>query len=208
MTDEPTDIQQDETSRRPRRIVIVFALLALAAVALGFYALHLKRKVVRDEQNANEQLLSVTPQSNRPPESVTLYVADDNDGSVGKVQVSVPMPVERSERARAALRTLLAQYLKPDSSHPIGKDSDVRQVFLMDDGTAIVDTNSAFADAHPSGVLAEELTVASFVLTLNASDSGITRVKILVNGQERETLAGHADLKRFYEVGSMSQTVK
>ena len=114
MTDEPTDIQQDETSRRPRRIVIVFALLALAAVALGFYALHLKRKVVRDEQNANEQLLSVTPQSNRPPESVTLYVADDNDGSVGKVQVSVPMPVERSERARAALRTLLAQYLKPD----------------------------------------------------------------------------------------------
>ena len=84
----------------------------------------------------------------------------------------------------------------------------MRQVFLMDDGTAIVDTNSAFADAHPSGVLAEELTVASFVLTLNASDSGITRVKILVNGQERETLAGHADLKRFYEVGSMSQTVK
>jgi len=208
MTDERIDLQQDDTTRRPRRIVIGFALLALAAVALGFYALHLKRKVVRDEQNANEQLLAVTPQSNRPPESVTLYVANDNDGSVGKTQVSVPMPVERSERARAALRTLLAQYLKSDSPHPIGKDSDIRQVFLMEDGTAIVDTNSAFADAHPSGVLAEELTVASLVLTLNASDSGITRVKILVNGQERETLAGHADLKRFYEVGSMSQIVK
>ena len=208
MTDEPTEVQQDETSRRPRRLVVVFALLAVAAVGLGFYALHLKRKVVRDEQNANEQQLSVTPQSNRPPESVTLYVANDNDGSIGKIQVSVPMPVERSERARAALRTLLAQYMKPDSTHAIGKDSDIRQVFLMDDGTAIVDTNSAFADAHPSGVLAEELTVASSVLTLNATDSGITRVKILVNGQERETLAGHADLKRFYEVGSMNQVVK
>ena len=208
MTDEPTEVQQDETSRRPRRLVVVFALLAVAAVALGFYALHLKRKVVRDEQNANEQQLSVTPQSNRPPESVTLYVANDNDGSIGKIQVSVPMPVERSERARAALRTLLAQYMKPDSTHAIGKDSDIRQVFLMDDGTAIVDTNSAFGDAHPSGVLAEELTVASAVLTLNATDSGITRVKILVNGQERETLAGHADLKRFYEVGSMNQVVK
>ena len=109
------------------------------------------------------------------------------------------MPVERSERARAVLRTLLAQYLKTNSTHPIGKDSDVRQVFLMDDGTAIVDTTPAFADSHPSGVLAEELTVASVVLTLNANDSKITRVKILVNGQERETLAGHADLKRFYE---------
>ncbi len=73
---------------------------------------------------------------------------------------------------------------------------------------AIVDTNSAFADAHPSGVLAEELTVASVVLTLNADDSKITRVKILVNGQERETLAGHADLKRFYEVSNIGQVVK
>jgi Sporulation and spore germination len=208
MTDEPTELQPNATSRRPRRVVIVFALLAVAAVALGFYALHLKRKVVRDEQTANEQQLNVTPQSNRPPESVTLDIANDNDGSVGKTQVSVPMPVERSERARAALRTLLAQYQKPDSTHPIGKDSDVRQVFLMDDGTAIVDTNAEFADAHPSGVLAEELTVASLVLTLNATDTGITRVKILVNGQERETLAGHADLKRFYDVGSVGQVVK
>ena len=125
-----------------------------------------------------------------------------------KTQVSVPMPAERSERARATLRTLLTQYLKTSSSHPIGKDSDVREVFLMDDGTAIVDMNSAFADAHPSGVLAEELTVASMVLTLNANDSKITRVKILVNGQERETLAGHADLKRFYEASNIGQVVK
>lgn len=207
MTEDHPELQGG-TGRRPRRILILFALLAVAAVALGFYALHLKRKVVRDEQNVNERQLAVTPQSNRPPENVTLYVANDDDGAVSKTQVNVPMPVERSERARAALRTLLAQYLKPDSTHPIGKDSDVRQVFLMDDGTAIVDTNSAFAEAHPSGVLAEELTVASLVLTLNANDSGITRVKILVNGQERETLAGHADLKRFYDVGSIGQVVK
>ena len=206
MTDDRDNIQQDNPHRGPRRVFIIFAVLAVAAIALGLYALHLKRKVV--EQTAGEQQLNMTPQSNRPPESVTLYVANDNEGSVGKTQASVPMPVERSERARAALRILLAQYLAADSAHAIGKDSDVRQVFLMDDGTAIVDTNAAFADAHPSGVLAEELTVASLVLTLNANDSGITRVKILVNGQERETLAGHSDLKRFYDVGSMAQVVK
>jgi hypothetical protein len=191
-----------------RRILIMFAVLALVAVALGFYALHLKRKVARDAQTASEQQLALAPQSNGPPEPVTLFVADDNDGTLHKTQVSVAMPVERSERARAALRTLLSQYLKTASTHTIGKDSDVRQVFLMDDGTAIVDTDSAFADAHPSGVLAEELTVASVVLTLNANDSKITRVKILVNGQERETLAGHADLKRFYDASNIGQVVK
>jgi hypothetical protein len=191
-----------------RRILVMFAVLALVAVGLGFYALHLKHKVARDAQTALEQQLAMAPQSNGPPEPVTLYVADDNDGTLHKTQVSVPMPAERSERARATLRTLLTQYLKTSSSHPIGKDSDVRQVFLMDDGTAIVDMDSAFADAHPSGVLAEELTVASLVLTLNANDSKITRVKILVNGQERETLAGHADLKRFYEASNIGQVVK
>ena len=125
MTDDRIEPQPDDTRRGPRRVFIVFAVLAVAAVALGFYALHLKRKVVHDEQTAAEQQLSVTPQGNRPPESVTLDIANDNDGSLGKTQVSVPMPVERSERARAAVRTLLAQYLKPDSTHPIGKDSDV-----------------------------------------------------------------------------------
>jgi hypothetical protein len=200
--------RNDGGKRGHRAIVIIVAILAAVAVGLGFYALHLKRKVAHDEQAANEQQGPATPQGNGPPENITLYIASDSDGTLGKTHVSVPMPVERSERGRAVLRTLLAQYLKTDSTHPIGKDSDVRQVFLMEDGTAIVDTNSAFADSHPSGVLAEELTVASIVVTLNANDPKITRVKILVNGQERETLAGHADLKRFYEAANMGQVVK
>ena len=208
MTTPPIEPRNESTGRGGQRILVIFAVLAIVAVGLGFYALHLKRKVARDEQAASEQSAVATPQGNGPPESITLYVANDSDGTLGKTQVSVPMPAERSERARAVLRALLGQYLKADSGHPIGKDSDVRQVFLMDDGTAIVDTNSAFADSHPSGVLAEELTVASIVVTLNANDSKITRVKILVNGQERETLAGHADLKRFYEAANMGQVVK
>jgi hypothetical protein len=203
-----TEPRNDGGNRNRCPIVIMFAILAAVAVGLGFYALHLKRKVARDEQAAIDQQVAVTPQGNGPPETITLYVANDSDGTLGKTQVSVPMPVERSERARAVLRSLLAQYLKANSTHPVGKDSDVRQVFLMDDGTAIVDTSAAFADSHPSGVLAEELTVASIVVTLNANDPKITQVKILVNGQERETLAGHADLKRFYEAANMGQVVK
>jgi hypothetical protein len=191
-----------------RRILVMFALLAVIAVALGFYALHLKRKVARDAQTAAEEQLAMAPPGNGPPEPVTLYVAADSDGTLRKTQITVPLPTERSERDRAVLRALLAQYLKSSSPHPIGPGSDVREVYLMGDDAAIVDMNPAFADAHPSGVLAEELTVASIVVTLNANDSKIGRVKILVNGQERDTLAGHADLRRFYEAGNMGQVVK
>jgi hypothetical protein len=191
-----------------RRILVMFALLAVIAVALGFYALHLKRKVARDAQTAAEEQLAMAPPGNGPPEPVTLYVAADSDGTLRKTQITVPLPTERSERDRAVLRALLAQYLKSSSPHPIGPGSDVREVYLMGDDAAIVDMNPAFADAHPSGVLAEELTVASIVVTLNANDSKIGRVKILVNGQGRDTLAGHADLRRFYEAGNMGQVVK
>ena len=191
-----------------RRILVIFAMLALIAVALGFYALHLKRKVARDAQVAAEQQLAMAPPGNGPPEPVTLYVANDSDGTLRKTQITVSLPTERSERDRAVLGALLAQYLKSPSSHPIGAGADVRQVYLMGEDTAIVATNAAFADAHPSGVLAEELTVASIVVTLNANDSKVGRVKILVNGQERDTLAGHADLRRFYEASNLGQVVK
>lgn len=195
-------------SRIPRYLLIVFAALAAVAIVLGFYALHLKRKVARDAQAAAEERMTVALPGNGPPERVTLYIANDNDGTLGKTQVIVLLPAERSERARAVLQVLLAQYLKASSPHPIGPSSDVRQVYLMGDDTAIVDANSSFADAHPSGVLAEELTVASLVMTLNANDNKIGRIKILINGQERDTLAGHADLRRFYEASNIGQVVK
>jgi hypothetical protein len=69
----------------------------------------------------------------------------------------------------------------------------------------VIDINAAFADGHRSGVLEEELTVASLIQTLSANIPGILRVKILVEGQERETLAGHADLAQFFDVSAVNQ---
>jgi len=191
-----------------RRIVVVFGLLLLIALGLGIYAWHLKRKVAREEQVAAQQQLAMAPPANGLPTPVTLYVASDSMATLGKSQMSIVLPPERSERARAVLRALFSAYLKSPSPHPIGAGADVRDVYLLGDDTAVVDTNTAFADGHPSGVLAEELTVASIVATLTADDSRIQRVKILVNGHERETLAGHADLQRFYLASNIGQAVK
>jgi hypothetical protein len=38
--------------------------------------------------------------------------------------------------------------------------------------------------------------------------SGIKQVKFLVDGRERETLAGHADLMSFYDVASVQELMK
>jgi hypothetical protein len=191
-----------------RRLLVIFAVLVMIALGLGIYAWRLKRKVAREEQIAAQQQLAMAPPGNGPPTAVTLYIASDSDATLRKSQKSLVLPPERSERARAVLRALFGEYLQSPSPHPIGAGADVRDVYLLADDSAVVDTNSAFADTHPSGVLAEELTVASIVATLNADDSRIQRVKILVNGHERETLAGHADLQRFYLASNVGQVAK
>jgi len=80
-------------------------------------------------------------------------------------------------------------------------------VYLVDPGLAVIDTNAVFSDTHRSGVLLEELTVASLTETLSANIPGINRVKILVDGRTRDTLAGHTDLTGFFEVSQMNQLV-
>ena len=191
-----------------RRVIVMFAALLLIAAGLGFYAYRLKKRVALEERRLAQQAQAAVPPASGPMTLVTLYVASDAEGSLRRSQENVSLPQERSERARAILRALLSKYSQGSTPHPIGAGSDVRDVFLMGSDTAVVDTTAGFADSHPSGVLVEELTIASIVNTLNANDPQITRVKILVDGKERDTLAGHADLRRFYRASGIGQVMK
>jgi hypothetical protein len=63
---------------------------------------------------------------------------------------------------------------------------------------AVIDLRSNFVNQHPSGVEVESLTLLSIVGTLHANLPQIEQIRFLVDGQPRETLAGHADLLRTY----------
>jgi hypothetical protein len=63
-------------------------------------------------------------------------------------------------------------------------------------------------ERQTSGILAEELTVASMIQTLAANVQGLNRVKILVDGKDRDTLAGHADLSGFYDVAQVAELAR
>ena len=66
---------------------------------------------------------------------------------------------------------------------------------------AVVNLTGSFAANHPSGIETEMLTVLSICGTLHANLPRITQVRFLVDGQQRATLAGHADLTRTYLAG-------
>jgi len=191
------------------RVLKILGLVLLLAIlaAAGNYAYRLKRRAQENQQRLADNRPVVPPVAG-PTEHVTLYVAFDEQGMLLKHDAEVSLPPERSERARQVLRALLALYLDTSSPHPIGPGADIKDVYLLDNGLAVIDTNAEFAEGHRSGILVEELTVASLVETLGANIPGVSRVKILVDGKERETLAGHADLYAIYDVGLMAQLRK
>ena len=190
----------------PRHLIIGITAMLAVALAMSLYMWHMSSRV---QQNAAPAAYThpVAAPVQGPTEQVTLYVAYDDPGVLRAQPSSIPLPAGRQERAQELLRALLGLYMDQTSSHPLGPGAEIRDVYLVDPGLAVIDTNDAFGDGHRSGVLVEGLTVASLVQTLAVNIAGIDRVKILVGGKERETLAGHADLSRFYEVAAIGQMV-
>lgn len=188
----------------PRHFLISMAVLVLAALGLTGYAWHM-RKTVAATPVAAVDTRPLAPPVTGPMERVTLYVAHDEDGTLRAQSAQIPMPSGRQQRAEELLRALVSLYLEKNSPHAVGPGSEVRSVFLVDPGVAVIDMNGAFADTHRSGVLVEELTVASLIHTITANTPNILKVKILIDGKDRETLAGHADLSSFYEVTAVDQ---
>lgn len=188
----------------PRHLQIAMAVLVAAALGLSIYAWHV-RKTVTTAPVAAVDTRPLAPPVTGPAERVMLFIAHDEDGTLRPESAQIPMPSGRQQRAEELLQALLSRYLEKNSTHALGPGSEVRSVFLVDPGVAVIDLNAAFADTHRSGVLVEELTVASLIHTITANIQGILRVKILVDGKDRDTLAGHADLSSYYDVAAVNQ---
>ena len=191
----------------PRNVQITFALLLAGIFIVGLYMLNLKQRAENSTVNRG-WAAPLTPPVSTAAEPVTLYVAYDDLGVLRKRTTMAALPSEPPARARAILRTLLTEYLQDASPHPIGPGSDVNDVYMVNQSLAVIDLNTVFAESHRSGVWEEALTVDSMIATLSANMPDVKQVKILVGGQERETLAGHADLITVYDAGVVNQLVQ
>src|SRR5215469_2049884 len=190
----------------PRQLIFAVAVLLIGALALFVYALRMRGRVAQVPATA-EDLRPVAPPVAGATERVALFIAWDDAGALHPQSATIPLPANRQQRAEELLRALLRAYQDKNSPHPIPPGSDIRSVYLVDPGLAVIDLNAAFANGHRSGVLEEELTVTSLIQTLAANVPGILKVKILVDGKDRDTLAGHADLSTTYDVGAVNQLV-
>jgi hypothetical protein len=192
----------------PRPLLLSVAAMLVVVVLMGFYLRHMRSQERQSAVPPAANALPVAPPPSGPTETVTLYVADDAAGILRPRSAQIPLPSGRQQRAEELLRALLRIYQQPGSAHPLAPASEIRSVYLVNPGIAVIDLNAAFADQHRSGILSEQLTINSLVETLAINVPAIQRVTILVEGKVRETLAGHADLTDFFDVPTIEQATK
>jgi hypothetical protein len=190
----------------PRYQKILLAILLIASLGMGFKLWQLRERAHK-HLLAGEATAPTAAPVVAPAEQATLVAANDMDNSLVPQVHSLPLPADPGARARTILGKLLDLYAAPESTHPVpGGAASVAQVFLMPaagnknggNQLAIVNLTGTFAASHPSGLETESLTVLSICSTLKANFPNVTEVRFLVDGLERPTLAGHADLTRTY----------
>ena len=199
----------------PRYQKILFAILLLASLGMGFKLWQLRDRAHKSLLAGQASAPTAAPVV-APAEQATLVAANDMDNSLIPQVHSLPLPADPGARARAVLGKLLDLYAAPESTHPVpGGAASVAQVFLMPvpgakgskgDELAVVNLTGTFAASHPSGLETESLTVLSICATLRANLPNVGAVRFLVDGQERPTLAGHADLTRTYLTAEANPT--
>jgi hypothetical protein len=186
---------------------ILFWTLLVSSVLMSVVLLRMRERAL-DRLLASAETMPLNPPAGRPVQSVTIMIANDLDGSLQPAYQNVALPVDDNARAHVILQHLIADYSRPNSKHPIAANKGVNEIFFMglpadpthtSPGTvAIVDLSASFVEAHPSGIEPETLTLLSIIGTLHANFPQISQVRFLVDGQQRDTLAGHADLTRDY----------
>jgi len=110
---------------------------------------------------------------------------------------SLSLPANDAAAIGAVVRELLKGSANPRLGRSLPADTVLRGSFLLPEGTAIVDLGGpTLAQGWSTGSHEELLAVYSVVQTIASNFATVKRVRILVNDEPAETLAGHISLDR------------
>jgi spore germination protein GerM len=178
------------TSRKAA--IAAFVIFAIAAAWVLFAGLPRWYAARRAQQTATVPAASSPSTPSRKITATLFYVAEDGMALV-PVQREVPFGETVADQARAIVAAQLAPADPQVSAIPAGVT--LHDVFVTERGDAFVNLSADITTKHPGGSLLEVFTVYSLVNALTVNLPAITRVQILVEGKEVETLAGHVDLR-------------
>jgi len=190
---------------RRRKYVLVWLVIAVIVAAIYFPTLRDSvmrlARPARTEQQARREVVQppITTPTDVKAKAILFWASKEATTALDAVEVELPLSADPALRARQLISALISNPPSPEQ-RTLPADAALLQFYLLPDGTAVADFSDPLATATPSGILSEQMAVDSIVRTLEANVEPVKRLKILIHGQEVETLAGHLDLTGFFTV--------
>lgn len=178
------------------RMLIGAALLTAVAATCWIVIVAVPR-LYRDRpsaQSAAPQQPAATPGAPERKITATLFFITQDGMALEASQHEVPFGGLVDEQARHIVEAQIAPVQQPLAS-AIPAGTKLRALYVSERGEAFVDLSGDVTAQHTGGALDELFTVYTIVNALTVNLPAITRVQILIEGKEADTLAGHVDLR-------------
>ena len=175
-----------------RRLAFTFicALFIGSAILVVIHDAH-SEPVIASRGEAQQLTAALKPSKKSP---VHLYFSDRQNIFLMSEQRVLLHADSPTSLARAIVEALI-KGPQEGLVRTIPSATVLRAIYIATDNVCYVDLSEMVRKNHPGGSNSELLTVYSIVNSLILNISAIDRVKILIDGQEVLTLAGHIDLQ-------------
>src|SRR5581483_3551405 len=184
------------SARTKALLVILVIALVVALVDLRGLVRRLVREVTQrtEDTTVRTRLTEAALQSSsEPKQTATLYFPVYETGTLIAESRPITWAPLETDRIRQVLLGLI-EGSRQSHSPALPPNTTVRGVFLTSDGTAYVDFSQEVQGGVLPGIASENLVAYSIANSIAANVPAVKKVKILIQGQEADTLNGHEDL--------------
>ena len=186
-------------------IVILGALVALGLIILPGLrqAVQRLRSTPKTDEQARREVMQapISTPSDVQVQAQMYWLSAASPNSLEPTAIQLPLSADPVERSKQLVNALIGR-VPDEEKRTLPAEASLLAFYIQPDGTAIADFSDEISSGTPSGISSEQLAVQSITQTLGANVTGIRRLKILIHGQEAETLAGHLDLYGSFPISS------
>jgi spore germination protein GerM len=187
-----TEAVRHKKTKKKRRLLMLSAIVVIAVVFLAIFFITLFDYLYPPAAGKR-------PAQKRDKQEVTLYFSDAQERFLVPEKRFVPKEKAPEAQATEIVRALIAGS-KSGLVNTFPDKAELKAVRFEGKETLLVDFQESLVTHHPGGSAAEMATVHSLTNSLAANIPAVKKVKILIDGQVRETLKGHVGLKHSFSV--------
>jgi len=170
--------------------ILKSSLLLLSIFMLVAMGVGIDNMVAQDTKKSGEE----TPDENSM--EIKLYFLDQE----GNTLVSEKRFISKYGNITDQMKLTLLELIRGPQTElvpTIPQGVDIREVFIDEKQCAYIDFSRTIIQNHSGGTTGEQITIASIVSTMTQTfPKQIRKVRILIDGKEAKTIAGHVDISK------------